>query len=128
MKWVNLLWSIVLLAFITLFFARLSSHSTGEISAGFGFAAIAWVAIVVVSPIILLLRIFRVIKYATSFIYILTGTANFVIGFSGLYYVFRSTTQNGYQPAMLLITNIIFGSFVYIDSFITPIPGYRKKK
>jgi hypothetical protein len=128
MKWVNLLWSIVLLGFIILFFARLSSRSTGVISAGFGFAAIAWVAIVVVSPIILLLRIFRVIKYATSFIYILTGTANFAIGLPGLYYVIRSATQNGYQPAMLLIINVLIGSFIYIDSFIITIPGYRRDK
>lgn|SRR5260221_13503323 len=128
MKWVNLLWSVVVLGFITLFFARLSTRSTGPISGAVGYAAIVWITILVISPIILLLRIFRAIKNSSFFIYILTGTANFAIGIPGLYFVFHSNVSLGYTTTFLLLLNILMGSFVYIDTFITTIPGYRTTK
>jgi hypothetical protein len=126
MKWVNLLWSIVLLGLITFFFTWLDSHNTGVISAGFGFAVIAWVVFWIISPIILFLRIFRIIKYATGFIYIFTGTANIAIGLSGLCFILHSTVRKDYPTTILLMINVLIGLFIFTDSFIITIPGYRR--
>ena len=128
MKWVNLLWSVVILGFIILFFARISSHYTGPLSPGFAWAAIAEIVIIILSPVILLLRVFRTIKDAGSFGYIFIGTANGVIGITGLYFAARNSAHVGYLSVILFMLNILIGTFIFTDAFLTTIPGYTKTK
>lgn len=129
MKWIYLLWSVVCLGALALFFAWISSRVTGKIDPTFAWGAIAWFAISVLSPIIILLRLFRIIQTSISFIYILIGTANFVIGILGLYVVIHgAATMMGNTIIVILLLNILIASFIYIDSFIATIPGFRKSE
>ena len=129
MKWLKLLWSVVLLGFWALFLAYLSSRpSTDIINPAFGFIVITWVAICVVTPIILILRLFHVLRSPTSFIYILVGTASLTIGFLGMLYVIPAgKVQNNIGTLIILALNIIIGCFIYIDAFVRTIPGLRQE-
>ena len=128
MKWVSLLWSVVLLGFLALFFAYISSRpSTSVLSPILLYVTIFWIAVCIVSPIILTLRLLRIILSPASFIYILTGTANLAIGILGIYYIAPADkVGNNMGTLFILSLNTITGCFVYIDAFIKTIPGIRK--
>jgi hypothetical protein len=88
----------------------------------------AWIAILVLSPIVLLLRIFRAIKDPGSFGYIFAGTANLAMGITGLYFVAHNSAHVGFLAVILLILNILIGTVIFTDAFLTAIPGYTKKR
>lgn len=129
MKWLKLLWSVVLLGFWALFLAYLSSRpSTDIINPAFGFIVITWVAICVITPIILVLRLFRVIRSPTSFIYILVGTASLIVGILGIFFVIPAgKVQNNIGTLIILVLNIILGCFIYTDAFVKTVPGLRRE-
>jgi hypothetical protein len=129
MKWINLLWSIVLLGLLALILTYLSSRiSDVTIGPSFGYGLIVWIIICLVSPIILTLRILRVIVDPSSFVYILTGTANLAIGVLGLYFVYPGGYFRNKQIFILILSvNVLLGLFIYVDAFIRTIPGSRKE-
>ena len=127
MKWVNLLWSLVIVASCTLFCIWINPRSTGPLGAGFSFAVLAWAACILISPVVLLMRILRVMKKADNFVYILLGTANLAIGLLGMYAELHSPPKLDYQVIACITINIIFGCFVFVDTFIMTIPGYQRK-
>src|SRR5258708_24882168 len=118
MKWLSLLWSIVLLGFLALFFAYISSRPpTGILSPAFGYVTIFWIAVCIISPIILTLRLLRIMPSPSSFIYILTGTANLAIGVLGIGYIAPADiVQNNIGTLSVLLLNILIGCFIYIDA------------
>jgi len=129
MKWINLLWSIVLLGLLSLIIAYLSSRSSDTIvGPAFGYALIVWIVVCIISPIILILRLLRIIRSSSSFIYILTGTASIAIGIFGLYFLAPGDYFKN-KPVILVILslNVLIGLFVYVDAFIIKIPGFRKE-
>ena len=130
MKWISLLWSIVLIGLLTLILAHLSSRpSDSIIDPAFGYGLIAWVVVCIVSPIILALRLFRIIRSSSSFIYILTGTASIAIGILGLYFMAPGADyKNKTGILLILLCNVLLGLFVFIDAFIVTIPGFRKDR
>ena len=129
MKWLKLLWSVVLLGFWALVLAYLSSRlSTDIINPAFGFIVVTWVTICVVAPIILFLRLLRVLRSSSSFIYILVGTASLTVGLLGMLYVIPAgKVQNNIGTLIVLALNIIIGCFIYIDAFVKIIPGLRQE-
>jgi hypothetical protein len=127
MKWVNLLWSLVIVASCTVFCIWINPRSTGPLGAGFGFAVLAWAACILISPVVLLMRILRVMKKAENFIYIFMGTANLAIGLLGVYAEVHSQTHFDFQVIACLAINLLFGGFAFVDTFIKTIPGCRKK-
>jgi len=128
MKWLKLLWSVVLLGFLALLISYVSSYpSAGKITPAFWFSIITWIAICIISPIILILRLLRILPSPTSFIYILTGTASLAIGLLGIYYVAPAgKAQNNIGTCVVLALNIFIGCFIYTDTFIKTIPGLRR--
>ncbi|OJW54560.1 MAG: hypothetical protein BGO55_25540 [Sphingobacteriales bacterium 50-39] len=130
MKWINLLWSIVLLGLLSLILAYLSSRSSDTIvGPAFGYALIAWIVICIISPIILILRLLRVIRSSSSFIYILTGTASIAIGFLGLYFMGPGDYfRNKLAILVIFSLNLLIGLFIYGDAFVKTIPGLQKRK
>jgi len=128
MKWISLLWSIVLIGLLTLILAHLSSRpSDSIIDPAFGYGLIAWVVVCIVSPIILALRLFRIIRSSSSFIYILTGTASIAIGILGLYLIVPDDHFRNKNSILLILSiNVLIGLFICIDAFVITIPGLRK--
>jgi len=127
MKWISLLWSIVLMGLLTLLVYLSSRPSNATIDPAFGYGLIIWMVICVVSPIILMLRLFRLIRSSSSFIYILTGTASIAIGILGLYLVTPSDQFRNKNSILLILSiNVLIGLFIYIDAFVITIPGLRK--
>lgn len=129
MKWVYLLWSVVLLGGLALLFSIVSSNSLGKISPAFELAVITWIVICIVSPVILILRLLRTIRNASSFIYVLMGTANLAIGIIGLSYIIPA--KNALTDSIILLVlflNVLMGAFVYVDIFIKTLPGFTKKQ
>ena len=127
MKWISLLWSIVLMGLLTLLVFLSSRPSNATIDPAFGYGLINWIVICVVSPIILTLRLFRVIRSPSSFIYILTGTASIAIGILGLCFIVPGDDfKNKTSIVLILSLNVLIGLFVCIDAFIITIPGFRK--
>jgi hypothetical protein len=127
MKWVNLLWSLVIVASCTLFCIWINPRSAGPLGAGFSFAVLAWAACILISPVVLLMRILRVMENADTFIYIFMGTANLAIGILGVYAEVHSRTPFDFQVIACLAINLLIGGFAFFDTFIKTIPGYRKK-
>jgi len=128
MKWISLLWSIVVLGLLGLLFAIISSRpSIQSLSSSFVIGYISWMAICCVSPIILLLRLFRIIRSSSSFFYILAGTANIAAGVIGFWYILPAENlQNNTVILSLFLLNILLGCFIYFDAFIKTIPGFIK--
>jgi len=130
MKWVSLLWSIILLGVLTLILTYLSSQPADvTIGPAFGYAVIVWIIVCIISPIVITLRLFRIIKSASSFVYILTGTASIVIGILGLYFMAPGAGyKNKTGILLILLCNVLLGLFVFFDAFIITIPGLRKAR
>ena len=128
MKWISLLWSIVLLGLLTLILAYLSSRpSDAIIDRAFGYGLTVWIIVCIVSPIILILRLFRIIQSSSSFIYILIGTASIAIGILGLYFIGPGDHfKNKTSILSILSLNVLIGLFIYVDAFVITIPGFRK--
>jgi hypothetical protein len=127
MKWVNLLWSLVIVASFTIFCIWINPRTTGPLGAGFSFAVLASAACILISPVILLTRITRITKNADGFVYIFMGTANLAIGILGVYAEVRSRTPFDFQVIACLTINLLFGGFAFVDTFVKTIPGYRRK-
>lgn len=129
MKWINLLWSIVLLGSLSLILAFLSSRASDTIvGPAFGYALIVWIVICIVSPIILVLRLFRIIRTSSAFIYILAGTASIAIGILGLYFLAPGDYfKNKTSILGILSLNLLIGLFIFIDSFVKTIPALRNE-
>ncbi len=127
MKWIKLLWSVVFLGGVALYLAYLSSlASPGKISPAFVFSLFISIAICIVGPIILLLRLLRILRSPTSFIYILSGTASLALGIFGLYFLAPADNlQKNIGTFIILALNIIIGCFIYTDAFVRTIPGLR---
>ena len=130
MKWISLLWSIVVLGFLVLLSDIISSRqSIQPLSSAFVIFYLFWSAISFVSPVILLLRLFRIIRSPASFIYILTGTVNIGVGITGLLYILPAeNTRNNTTVLALFLLNMLLGSFIAFDAFIKTIPGFRKER
>jgi hypothetical protein len=128
MKWVYLFWSAVLLTGMALFVVRIAERSAGPLSPVFSFEMIACIASTLITPVVLLLRIFRVIKSPHSFIYIFMGAANLMIGIASLYSALDHDTNVYYGFIVLAWLNILFGLFIFIDAFVRTIPGYKRSK
>jgi len=128
MKWISLLWSIVLLGALTLLIVYMSSRpSQAIIGPAFGYVLIIWFSICIISPIVIVLRLFRIIRSSSSFIYILTGTASLAIGLLGMYFmVLIEKVASHIGMPIVYILNVLIGSYIYTDAFIKPIPGLRK--
>ena len=107
---------------------RIAEHSLGPLSPVFGSAVVVWIVCIIISPILLLLRIFRVIKTSDSFIYIFMGTTNLLIGVAGLYNALDHAAKIYYSFIALAGINVLFGLFIFIDAFIRTIPGYWHSK
>jgi len=130
MKWISLLWSIVLLGVLTLILTYLSSRPADvTIGPAFRYAIIVWIVVCIISPVIVILRLFRIIRSASSFAYVLTGTASIAIGILGLYFMAPGADyKNKTGILLILLCNVLLGLFVFIDAFIVTIPGFRKDR
>lgn len=130
MKWISLLWSVVLLGFIALSIGYVSSRpSQGIIGPAFGYALIVWITVSITSPVVVILRIFRIIRSASSFIYILMGTASICLGMLGLCYIVPTPEiKNKIGILSILSLNTLLGCYIYFDAFVTTIPGLREDR
>jgi hypothetical protein len=122
MKWTKLLWSFALIGFLVLLLAVNSSRATDKLGPGFAFFAymiFMWVAISIFGFIILLLRLFRIIEYRDSFLYIVAGTGSVIFGGLGLMAIFISKTRGNVFPYVAAFDlNILFSAFVFWEAFI----------
>ena len=129
-KYQKLLWSFVLITAMTLFFIRNSYHSQSDLGSGFDlwvWFMIASFVNIMVSPIVIVLRLLRVIKNQESFGYILTGAINLCVGGYGLFQLIGTTPhRNNYFLFIIYISNLLFFLFIFIDVFIEELPGIRK--
>lgn len=130
-KMQKLLWSFVLIGAVTLFVIWRFYHNQSPLGYGFDL----WVLFIMmsfltllISPIIVLLRLLRVIKNKESFGYILIGSINFCIGASGLYFEPYTHIQRGYYGLLIMyIVNLLIFVFIFTDTFIKAVPGLRKE-
>ena len=123
MKWVNLIWSVVLLGALSLLIAVLSSNATGVIAPWFVYTVFIWIVICICSPIVFILRLTRQIKNAGSFLYILTGMANLAIGIIGHICLFKvSISQSVFLSRVVLTLNLLLACFIFVDAFVIPPP------
>ena len=130
MKWISLLWSIVLLGGLALILTYLSSQPADvTIGPALGYAVTVWIVVCIISPIVVILRLFRIIMSGSSFVYILTGTASIAIGVLGIYFIAPSADfKNKNSILLVLLCNVLLGLFIFLDAFIVTIPGFRQDR
>ena len=128
-KWLKLLYSTVIAGAFTVFFMTRDHSRFTTLDSRFVLFLLAWGITIISSPIILVLRLVRLIPDSGSFMYILTGTINCFIGTYGLFELFRMGYSNDlYQEALLLTANVLVAAFILFDSFVKEIPGFRVRK
>jgi hypothetical protein len=124
MKWVNLLWSFIVIGVIAFLLELLAAHSTSKLAAVAANVFVIWVMISAISPIVLALRLFRVIRTNGSFWYIFIGTANLVLGIAAAIYVlFGKAMPLDYLFALTIGFNLFTATYIFIDVFKKAIPG-----
>ena len=130
LKWQKLLWSFVAIGAIALFFSWQAYPSTDTLGYGFDlwvFALIASFACAIISPIVILLRLFRIIKNRESFGYIFIGTFNFCVGVYGVFQLAGMHLQrNNYILFVVFIVSLLCFGFIFTDTFIKERRGVGK--
>lgn len=128
-KWLKLSGSAIIAGTLTVFFMTRDHSRYTTIDSRFVLFLLAWGITIISSPIILFLRLIRLIPDRASFLYILTGTVNCFIGCYGLLELFRmGYSSDLYQEALLLTANVLMAAFILFDSFVKEVPGLRVRK
>lgn len=128
-KWLKLLYSTAIAVALTVFFMTRDHSRFTTLDSRFVLFLLAWGITIIASPIILALRLIRLIPDNGSFMYILTGTINGFIGSYGLFELFKmGYSSDLYQEALLLTANVLVATFILFDSFVKEIPGFRMRK
>jgi hypothetical protein len=124
-KFLKLLCSAIIAGAFSVFFMTRDHSRYTTLDSRFVLFLLAWGITIISSPIILTLRLIRLIPERGSFLYILTGTVNCFIGGYGLFELFRmGYSSDLYQEALLLTLNLLIAAFILIDSFVREIPGF----
>lgn len=130
LKYQKLLWAFVVIVAVVLFFMWRFYPSKSDLGYGFDLWVlfmICSVAIILISPIVILLRLTRIIKGRESFGYILIGSLNICLGGYGLFELIVSHIQHGFYGLLLMrVANLSFASFIFIDTFVKEIPSLIK--
>src|SRR5882762_7904264 len=86
LKWQKILWAVVLVAAIYVWFSIIIKKSNDEFGS-FPYMIIGWWTAISTGIIAILLRLIKLIKSNESFIYILVGTFNLLIGLLDIYFL-----------------------------------------
>jgi len=128
LKYQKLLWSFVIIGAVTLFFVWRLHPSHSDLGYGFDlwvlFMIAVWITIIA-SPIVLLLRLLRIIKNRESFGYILTASVNLCVGTYGLWQLAGSHMKNDFY-ILVHLGNLLLSLFIFTDTFIKKLPGIRR--
>jgi hypothetical protein len=124
-KWWNLVWSVAILAALTIYFARIANQGSNVLGL-FGFFFVCWVICLPGSVFIVLLRLFRVIGRA-GFVYVFVGLSCFYLGNCGLFFGIGDIKRDVLWVALYWVT-IVIGIFILVDAFIMEIPGFPSKR
>jgi len=109
-----------------LFFSTRDHSSGTALDSRFILFILAWGITLISSPVILFLRLLRVIPERDSFLYILTGTINCFVGLYGLTELLSlGFSRDVYQEMVLLLFDVLMAAFVFVDAFVREIPGLR---
>jgi hypothetical protein len=128
-KWLRLLYSAIIAGAFAVFFMTRDHSRFTTIDSRFILFLLAWGITIISSPVILVLRLIRLIPDSGSLMYILTGTINCFIGSYGLFELFRmGYSSDLYQEALLLTANVLVAAFILFDSFVKEIPGFPLRK
>lgn len=118
MRWIKLLWSIVLFGSIILLFAIISSKATDNLGPSFAFFSwmvIVWIGVSIFSLVVLILRLLRIVQ-SDSFLYILAGTGSLIFGFGGLFYIIASDLNSFPYIAVFGLTLLLSG-YIFWGAF-----------
>ena len=131
-KWQKLLWSIVLLGALIVISVWKTSNFPRELGDRFDLFGIfisAWFLTLIVSPVLIIFRLFRIFVGRESFFYIFIGLLNLFFAVIFFYEVIsdRVISNDAFQSIAALI-NLISIIFISLDVFIVEIPGIRKTR
>ena len=116
LRWLKILWSLVIIFAITLFAYLRYTHTYHVINFSI-FRYFIWPYAILLSVIVLILRLFKLGISQASFMYILIGTMNFCIGLVGAYIVAASDSPVGISNHAIFYANLFIAIIIFVDVF-----------
>jgi hypothetical protein len=122
MKWVKLLWAVVVTS--ALFGGLFLLDDRYSVDESFGYSLLkycfyGWIALMMVSGLLILLRLFRVVKKRDSFGYICLAVLNLVCGGFGLFAFWSNDMDSILSwPVLFCLVQVAMAGFMFSDFFI----------
>jgi hypothetical protein len=123
MKWLFLISSMAFHTIMALLFIRLSMNGSG-VPGIFGWFWVYWMAILFLSVIVFVLRLFNVVK-RNSLIYICLGLGSLLMGIIGLF-IGVGDLHRDLLWLCLYLTTIVLGLIMLSDTFVISLIGQKE--
>ena len=128
-KWLKLIWSIVFMGIVSVFYFVRVRNSQPDLGSGFQVFALSLAVgtiSIIVSPVFIVLRLFRIIRDREFAMYILLIVINCFLSILGVIYLFAARFN---WPLFVRIVFVaLFAGLMIVDAFFKEFPDLRTEK